>query len=107
MSSRLLWIGFLSPAIIAVLFFFLLPVLLTVVFSFTTMSTATGILGGAYRLDNTQLRALGDTDISPASIERIERAGFLVTEAGLVALAEQFDPPHCGRASPEPHGREL
>jgi len=35
MTSRVLGIGFLTPAIFAVSIFFLLPVLLTVVFAFT------------------------------------------------------------------------
>ena len=44
MTSRMLGIGFLTPAIVAVVIFFLLPVLLTVVFAFTNMSTSTGII---------------------------------------------------------------
>ena len=44
---------FIAPALILVVLFFLSPVILTGVFSFTNMSTATGITGGAYKLTTT------------------------------------------------------
>ena len=90
MTSRMLGIGFLSPAIISVCIFFLLPVLLTVVFAFTNMSTSTGIMCGDYRINTEQLRSLPDLDVSEATVERLETAGFQITEAGLAALADQF-----------------
>jgi len=91
MKTRLLAFGFLSPALIAVFFFFLLPVLLTVVFAFTNMSTSTGIMGGAYKINSTQIGSLRDTEVSPESIEKLESAGYVISEAGLAALAEEFD----------------
>jgi len=91
MNSRLLGIGFLSPALIAVFLFFLLPVLLTVVFAFTNMSTSTGIMGGDYRIINDQLRSLPDAGVSTRSVEQLETAGFKITEKGLAALAEKFN----------------
>jgi inositol-phosphate transport system permease protein len=90
MTSRVLGIGFLTPAIIAVSIFFLLPVLLTVVFAFTNMSTSTGIMGGDYRINSEQLRNVSETGISEGSVEQLENAGFQITEAGLTALADQF-----------------
>jgi inositol-phosphate transport system permease protein len=90
MTSRMLGIGFLSPAIISVCIFFLLPVLLTVVFALTNMSTSTGIMGGDYRINTEQLRSLPDLDVSEATVERLGTAGFQITEAGLEALAELF-----------------
>lgn len=90
MTSRLLGIGFLSPALVAVVLFFLLPVLLTVVFAFTNMSTSTGIMGGDYRLIKDQLRSLPEAGVSQKSIEKLETAGFEITEAGLEALAKDF-----------------
>jgi inositol-phosphate transport system permease protein len=86
----MLGIGFLSPAIIAASIFFLLPVLLTVVFAFTNMSTSTGIMGGDYRINTEQLRSVDETGISTESVEKLETAGFQITEAGLTALADQF-----------------
>lgn len=38
--------GFLAPALLVVILFFLAPVVLTVFFAFTNMSTSTGIRGG-------------------------------------------------------------
>lgn len=90
MTSRMLGIGFLTPALVAVFIFFLLPVLLTVVFAFTNMSTSTGITGGDYRIIEDRIRNLPDAGVSKASIDKLEAAGFQITEAGLAALAEQF-----------------
>lgn len=90
MNSRLLGFGFVSPALIAAFIFFFLPVLLTVVFAFTNMSTSTGITGGDYRLVSDRLRNLADAGVSQASIEKLDSAGFLISEEGLAALAEQF-----------------
>ena len=45
--SARLGILFLAPALIFVTLFFFAPVVLTGVFSFTNMSTATGITGGS------------------------------------------------------------
>jgi inositol-phosphate transport system permease protein len=90
MSSRMLGIGFLSPAIVAVCIFFMLPVFLTVVFAFTNMSTATGIMGGAYQINSEQLRTLSDTGVSGDTVEKLEKAGFQINEAGLDALADRF-----------------
>lgn len=90
MTSRMLGIGFLAPALIAVFIFFLLPVLLTVVFGFTNMSTSTGISGGDYRIISDQLRNLPETGVSPASVEKLETAGFEITEQGVTALSDQF-----------------
>ena len=89
MTSRILGIGFLSPAIIAAFIFFMLPVLLTVVFAFTNMSTSTGIMGGDYQINTEQLRNVADTGITAGSVEKLETAGFQITEAGLTALADQ------------------
>ena len=47
LSAKLGYV-FIAPALILVLFFFLTPVIMTGVFSFTNMSTATGITGGVY-----------------------------------------------------------
>jgi inositol-phosphate transport system permease protein len=51
---------FLTPALIAVVVFYLLPVVMTAVFAFTNMSTATGIRGGDYMLTEDGLRDLAE-----------------------------------------------
>ncbi len=91
MGSRLLGFGFLAPTLIAVFIFFLLPVLLTVVFSFTNMSTSTGIMGGDYRINSEQIRTLSARGVSEDAIEQLQSAGFSITEPALEALAEEFD----------------
>lgn len=90
MTSRTLGIGFLTPALVAVFIFFFLPVMLTVLFAFTNMSTSTGITGGDYRIIDDSLRNLSDVGVSQTSIEKLESAGFQITETGLAAVAEQF-----------------
>ncbi len=90
MSSRWLGVGFLAPALVAVLFFFLLPVVMTVMFSFTNMTTATGITGGEYLLSKSRLRQLEAEGVSEETVERLESAGYQITEQGLAALAEEF-----------------
>lgn len=90
MTSRSLGIGFLTPALVAVFIFFFLPVLLTVVFAFTNMSTSTGITGGDYRIISDRLRNLSDVGVSQTSIDKLEAAGFQINEEGLAALTDQF-----------------
>ena len=89
--SSLLSFGFLFPALISVIIFFLLPVLLTVAFSFTNMSTSTGISGGDYQLIEDRIRKLPAEGISSETINKLEAAGFKITELGLAALSENFD----------------
>jgi len=90
MSSRLLGICFLAPALIAVTLFFLAPVLLTAVFSFSNMSTSTGISGGEYMIAQSDLRGLEAQDVSSETAERLGSAGYEITEAGLALFAEEF-----------------
>ena len=62
---------FIAPALILVVLFFLSPVILTGVFSFTNMSTATGITGGAYKLTTTVIRDLSEKGISNNTLKTI------------------------------------
>ena len=100
-TTRMLGFGFLTPAMVAVVIFFLLPVLLTVVFAFTNMSTSTGISGGDYQLVEDRLQLLVVVDhvvlglgvevhlghVHDAGVARIEdlavhRAGGHLREGG-------------------------
>ena len=90
MKSKTLGIAFLTPALVVVCLFFLLPVLLTMAFSFTNMSTATGIKGGEYILNISTIRELKSDNINPDVIEKIESAGYVVDDAGLNQFAKQF-----------------
>ncbi|NVO55246.1 sugar ABC transporter permease [Rhodobacteraceae bacterium B1Z28] len=83
--------GFLAPAMIVVTLFFLAPVILTVFFAFTNMSTSTGITGGEYLLTQSDLRGLKSSELSDSTYETLENSGYLIDEAGLARLAETRD----------------
>jgi len=74
---------FLTPAVIFVFLFFLAPVVLTGVFSFTNMSTATGILGGEYRLSPVVMRDLKAKGFDAALLDRLTEAQCVIDEVGL------------------------
>ncbi|MHA3979138.1 carbohydrate ABC transporter permease [Halovulum sp. GXIMD14794] len=88
--QTLLGLGFLSPALIAVLVFFLLPVVLTVVFAFTNMSTSTGILGGEYQLTESDLRRLPQAGVGDDAVALLEGAGYAITPKTLASFAAEF-----------------
>ena len=81
---------FMLPALIAAVGFYLVPVVMTGVFAFTNMSTATGIRGGAYLLTEESLRDLRGSDVPAATLAALDGAGYVVDEAGLVRLEAQF-----------------
>jgi len=82
-SSRSLGLLLIAPAVIVVILFFLMPVVLTAVFSFTNMSTATGISGGAYQVTpNTINRLAGEM---PEVTEQLGEPKYVIDEAGLAA----------------------
>lgn len=70
--------------------FFLLPVLLTAVFSFTNMSTSTGISGGEYLIIETDLRDLPAQGVSAETVVQLDAAGYAITEVGLARMAAAF-----------------
>ena len=81
---------FLTPALIAVVVFYLLPVVMTGVFAFTNMSTATGIRGGDYMLTEDSLRDLREDGLNEAALSQLSDAGYVVDAEGIAALAEVF-----------------
>ncbi|NRB16375.1 MAG: sugar ABC transporter permease [Rhodobacteraceae bacterium] len=87
-----LGLGFLAPAMIVVVLFFLAPVIMTAFFAFTNMSTSTGITGGDYLLSQSDLRSLANTKASAATLDALENAGYRVDDAGLARLAEAQGP---------------
>ena len=82
--TSLLGIGFMTPALIMVLIFFLIPVILTGVFAFTNMSTATGIKGGEYVLSPRTIKAMSeDTTFSKPLLEALGSSTYLVDASSL------------------------
>lgn len=85
-SSRSLGLVLMTPAILLVILFFLVPVALTAVFSFTNMSTATGITGGAYQIAPNTLQRLRDQYGMAELAQTLGEPSFVVDERGLAAL---------------------
>ncbi|MCI5076919.1 sugar ABC transporter permease [Oricola sp.] len=95
MRSRTSGLGLLliSPAMLLLAIFFFTPALLTGVFSFTNMSSSTGISGGAYVVTPNLLKALSARGMQPATIEALEEASYSVDADGLAAArAADVDP---------------
>lgn len=88
--QTLLGWSFLSPALLAVVMFFLLPVVLTVIFAFTNMSTSTGILGGEYQISESDLRRLPAAGVSDEVAEMLAGAGYAVHPETLALFAADF-----------------
>ncbi len=83
----------LAPALILVLLFFLLPVVMTAVFSMTDMSTATGIGRGTYQISPAALSRLSDAFELPGLAEKLGETHYTVDRRGLDALrADGADP---------------
>lgn len=87
-SSRSLGLVLIAPAVLLVILFFLTPVVLTGVFAFTNMSTATGITGGAYQIAPNTLRRLRDRHDMGELAQQLSQSHYVVDEQGLVALDE-------------------
>jgi len=72
-----------TPAFVLLIGFFFLPVVLTSVFAFTNMSTATGISGGSYVVTGNLLRSLADDGVDAKTVEALGQSSYVVDEAGL------------------------
>ena len=83
-SSRSLGLLLITPAVIMIILFFLIPVVMTAVFGFTNMSTATGITGGAYQIAPNSLQRLRTT--FPELADSLAEPKYVIDEEGLTAL---------------------
>lgn len=92
-SSKNLGLVFLAPALVLVVLFFFVPVILTGVFSFTTMSTATGISGGSYQVTPNALQILRDKYGLGDLAQELGKPHYVVDKQGLAALAKESIPP--------------
>lgn len=84
-SSRRLGLLFLAPAFVMVVLFFFAPTVLTGVFSFTTMSTSTGIYGGDYFVSEDALRRLA-ADGEPELAQQLTGTSYKIDAAGIEAV---------------------
>ncbi len=85
-SRSLLPVWFMLPASVAVTLFFVIPVFMTFVFSFTTMSSDTGILGNRYVVSEETIRTLKGRGMDAALVQKLGSRIFAFDEAGLAAL---------------------
>jgi len=85
-SSRSLGLVLIAPALVLVILFFLAPVVLTVVFSFTNMSTATGITGAGYQIAPNTLQRLRDQYGMDELAKKLGEPTYVIDEQGLTAL---------------------
>ena len=79
----LLGLFFLGPAFIFIVVLFLAPVVLTGVFSFTNMSTATGITGGGYLITPSVLNALKEQNFESTIIDQLLQDRYTIDAEGL------------------------
>ncbi|OSQ49228.1 MULTISPECIES: carbohydrate ABC transporter permease [Pseudomonadota] len=85
-----LGVGFLTPALLIVGFLFFAPVVMTAVFSFTNMSTATGISGGDYLLSPNNLDEMQAHGVSQKTLDALADTTYQVDDHGLLLLAQEF-----------------
>ncbi|WP_428240644.1 carbohydrate ABC transporter permease [Gynuella sp.] len=81
----------LLPALLFVALFFLLPVIMTAIFSFTTMSTATGISGGRYQISPASLRVLAGDYQLPELARQLGQQRYHIDEFGLNILQARHE----------------
>jgi inositol-phosphate transport system permease protein len=84
-ASARLGFAMLAPSFIIVALLFLAPVVLTGVFSFTTMTTGTGISGGAYQIDEATIAALRQQGFSADVLDRLGTEAFTVDDTTLAS----------------------
>jgi inositol-phosphate transport system permease protein len=86
--SDRLGLAFLTPALVFVVLFFLSPVIQTAVFSFTNMSTATGISGGTYRITPSAVRSAAEKGLNPAAAKRLSQDSYTIDDDALARAAK-------------------
>ncbi len=84
----LLPVWFMLPASVAVTVFFVIPVFMTFVFSFTSMSSDTGILGNRYIVTEATIRELTERGVDADLVKRLGSRVFAFDQAGLAAVGK-------------------
>ncbi len=79
---------FLLPAAIAITLFFFLPVIMSFVFSFTTMASDTGIFGNHYVFSQSSIQALEDSDLNRDVYKNIIEEKYIFDTESLNALSQ-------------------
>ena len=76
------------PASVAVTLFFVIPVFMTFVFSFTTMSSDTGILGNRYIINEATILDLTERDVDASLVKQLGSKVFAFDKVGLAAVGK-------------------
>jgi len=87
-ASARLGLVMLAPSFVIVVLLFLAPVILTGVFSFTTMTTGTGIRAGAYQIDDVAGGALGSQGVPAEILDRLGAELFSIDDVTLAAARQ-------------------
>ena len=87
-KSSFLPFWFMMPASVVVTLFFVIPVLMTFVFSFTTMSSDTGILGNRYIITKQTILKLTEHSIDAALVKQLGSKVFVFNKDGLEKIKE-------------------
>ena len=85
-GRSLLPVWFMLPAAATVTLFFAIPVIMTFVFSFTSMSSDTGILGNRYIITEATIRDLTERGVDATLVKQLGRKVFAFDAAGLAAV---------------------
>ncbi len=85
-SRSLLPVLFMLPASVSVTLFFVIPVFMTFVFSFTSMSSDTGILGNRYIVTEATIRDMTERGVDAILVKRLGGTVFAFDGAGLAAV---------------------
>ncbi len=59
-------------------------------FSFTNMSTSTGIKGGEYLINQETIKEIKKYNIQKGTIEKLQNAGYLIDDEGLKIVSEKY-----------------
>jgi inositol-phosphate transport system permease protein len=86
LSRSLLPVWFMLPASIAVTMFFVIPVFMTFVFSFTSMTSDTGILGNRYVISESSIRDMTDAGLDANLLVKLGTRVFALDEVGLARV---------------------
>lgn len=79
---------FMLPASVIITLFFVIPVFMTFAFSFTTMSSDTGVLGNRYIISEATLLDLTERKIDPILIEQLGKKRYVIDEANLEKISK-------------------
>ncbi len=87
-NKSFLPVWFMLPASVTVTLFFVIPVIMTFIFSFTTMSSDTGILGNRYIVTKATILDLTERNFDAALIKQLGNKVFSFNDAGLTKIKE-------------------